>query len=58
MRDMIIITGSAALDPARRDEAIALGIAHSERSRTEPGCIAHDCYLAADDPLRMHFFER
>lgn len=55
---MIIITGLLRLDPAKRDEAIALGCEHSERSRKEPGCLSHDCYLAADDPDRMHFFER
>ncbi|WFL77030.1 putative quinol monooxygenase [Altererythrobacter arenosus] len=55
---MIIITGSVTLKPERREEAIALGLEHSQRSRTEPGCISHDCYITAGDPNRMHFFER
>lgn len=55
---MIVITGQVQLDPARREEAVALGCEHSERSRMESGCISHDCYLAADGSDRMHFFER
>ena len=55
---MIIITGTVQLDPSRREEAIALGVAHSRRSRAEPGCISHDCYIAADAPDTLHFFER
>ena len=55
---MIIITGTIDLKPDHRDEGIALGCEHSERSRAEPGCISHDCYVAADNPNRLHFFER
>ena len=55
---MIIITGHIELDSEKREKAIALGCEHSERSRSEPGCISHDCYIAADDPNRLHFFER
>ena len=55
---MIIITGSVALDPAQRAEAIRLGCEHSARSRKEDGCIAHNCYIDAEDANRMHFFEQ
>lgn len=55
---MIIITGNVQLDPARCREAARLGCEHAERSRLEPGCISHDCYLAADGTDRIHFFER
>ena len=55
---MIIITGTILLNDAGRQAAIELGLEHSKRSRSEVGCISHDCYIAADDPCRMHFFER
>jgi len=55
---MIIITGSVALDPAQRAEAIRLGCEHSARSRDEDGCITHNCYIDAEDENRMHFFEQ
>lgn len=55
---MIIITGEVLLQPGRREEAVALGCEHSARSRSEDGCLAHNCYMDAEDPLRMHFFEK
>lgn len=55
---MIIITGTVALDPAKRDEALKLGCEHSARSRTEDGCVSHNCYIDAEDENRMHFFEQ
>ncbi len=54
---MIIITGSASICPEHFDTAIELGIAHSRRSRTEPGCIAHNCHIDAESPLRIVFVE-
>jgi len=55
---MIIITGSVALDPAQREEAIRIGCEHSARSRDKDGCITHNCYIDAEDENRMHFFEQ
>ena len=54
---MIVITGSAVLKPETRDAAIALGVAHSARSRGEPGCIAHNVQVDAEDPRRLVFLE-
>ena len=54
---MIIITGSAAIRSEHFDEALRLGIEHSARSRAEPGCIAHNCHVDAEDPARIVFFE-
>jgi quinol monooxygenase YgiN len=54
---MIIITGSAILKPEGRAEAIALGAAHSARSRGEPGCIAHNVHIDVEDPRRLVFLE-
>ena len=54
---MIIITGSAIIRPEHRTEALALGVAHSARSRAEPGCIAHNCHIDAEDANRIVFVE-
>ncbi|WP_088308411.1 putative quinol monooxygenase [Novosphingobium sp. B 225] len=54
---MILITGSAQIRPEHRDEALQLGIEHSARSRGEPGCLAHNCHIDAEDPLRIVFVE-
>lgn len=54
---MILIIGSAKIRPEHRDEALRLGIEHSARSRTEPGCMAHNCHIDAEDPLRLVFVE-
>ena len=54
---MIIITGSAAIRPEHFTEALKLGVEHSARSRREPGCIAHNCHIDAEDPARIVFVE-
>lgn len=54
---MILITGSARIRPEHRDEALRLGVEHSARSRGEPGCLAHNCHVDAEDPLRIVFAE-
>ena len=54
---MIIITGSATIRPEHFAEALALGVEHSVRSRVEPGCVAHNCHVDAEDSLRIVFVE-
>jgi quinol monooxygenase YgiN len=54
---MILITGSATVRPECREEALALGIEHSARSRAEPGCLAHNCHVDAENPDRIVFVE-
>ena len=54
---MIIITGSALIRPEHFEAALKLGIEHSTRSRAEPGCIAHNCLVDAEDPARIVFVE-
>ena len=54
---MILITGSAIVRSDCREEALALGIEHSARSRAEPGCIAHNCHVDAENPDRIVFVE-
>ncbi|MHA6333583.1 putative quinol monooxygenase [Qipengyuania sp. CAU 1752] len=55
---MIIITGSVTVQAEKREDALALGCEHSARSRGEAGCLAHNCHVDAEDPLRLHFFEK
>ncbi len=54
---MIIITGSAVIRPEHFDAALRLGVEHSARSSAEPGCIAHNCLVDAENPLRIVFVE-
>ena len=35
-----------------------MGVEHSARSRAEPGCIAHNCHVDAEDPNRIVFVEQ
>jgi quinol monooxygenase YgiN len=55
---MIIITGGATMRADNMAAALALGIAHSVRSRGEPGCIAHNCHVDAENGLRIVFVEQ
>ena len=54
---MILITGHVIMTPEHREHAIALGAEHSARSRAEAGCLAHNCHVDAEDPLRLVFVE-
>jgi len=55
---VIIILGSVQVAAERRDAAIALGLEHCARSRSEPGCLAHDCHVDAADAGKLVFVER
>ncbi len=55
---MIIVTGSIVALPERFDELLGLSLAHVQRSRAEPGCIAHAAYHDAEDPNRLVFVEQ
>jgi quinol monooxygenase YgiN len=55
---VIIVTGEITARPDSLDELRALCIAHSVRSRAEAGCVSHDAYIDAANPLRIFFFER
>lgn len=54
---MIIITGGIEMKPEHRAEALRLAIEHSQRSRTEPGCLAHNCHIDCEDANRLVFVE-
>lgn len=54
---MIIVLGEVLARPEHREAATALGLEHCERSRAEPGCLSHDCYVDAKAPDRLRFVE-
>jgi quinol monooxygenase YgiN len=55
---MIIVLASVTLRPGRRDEALALSQEHVQRSRAEPGCLAHAVHADTEDAHRLVFVER
>ena len=55
---MIVVTGSATASPESFEEMRRISLAHVHRSRAEPGCLEHGVYVDAENPLRLHFFER
>jgi quinol monooxygenase YgiN len=54
---MIVITGSVVTTPATRAAIEAECVAHSQRSRAEPGCIAHNVHTDCENPDRLVFLE-
>ncbi len=55
---MIVVAGYAIARPETFEEMQRLSLEHVRRSRTEEGCIEHGVYVDAENPLRLHFFER
>ena len=55
---MIIVTGSILTRPETFEQARQIGMAHSRRSRAEPGCVSHDLHVDCEEPLRLVFVER
>jgi quinol monooxygenase YgiN len=54
---MLIVTGALRARPETFEALKAACVAHSQRSRTEPGCLSHNVHTDAEDPLRLFFFE-
>jgi len=54
---MIIVT--AAIHATEKDfgPLLAASLEHCRRSRTEPGCIAHNVHVDCEDPCRLVFLE-
>src|SRR6201985_950560 len=55
---MIIVTGHVIASPESREEMLRISLEHVHRSRLEPGCIEHGVYFDAENPLKLHFYER
>lgn len=54
---MIIITGSVMTNATNRAEIERLCIEHSQRSRAEPGCFAHNVHADCEMPGKLVFVE-
>jgi len=54
---MILITGHVILTPEHREHMITLCAEHSARSRSEAGCLAHNCHIDVENPDRLMFVE-
>src|ERR1700745_1450438 len=55
---MIVVTGSVTARKDSFDEILRLSQEHVNRSRAEPGCIAHAVHVDCENPLRLGFFVR
>ena len=55
---MILVAGHVIASEANRAEMLRIALEHVHRSRAEPGCIEHGVYVDAENPLKLHFFER
>lgn len=55
---MILVLGHVTARPEHVDEVLRLSRQHVERSRAEPGCIAHAVHRDTEYPLRLVFVEK
>ena len=54
---MIIVWGAVEAKPEHKAEVQRLGLAHTLRSRTEPGCIKHTIQVDVENDCRFVFYE-
>ena len=54
---MIIVIGSVVTTPDTHRAVLDLCLEHVARSRTEPGCIAHNVHADCEDAARLVFVE-
>jgi quinol monooxygenase YgiN len=54
---MIIVLGSATAQSGQEEAVQALSLTHVQRSRTEPGCIAHNVSVDSENSSRFVFVE-
>lgn len=55
---MVIVLGSIIVKEGRVEEALKISQQHVNRSRNEPGCIAHDVHIDSENPQRLVFVEK
>ena len=55
---MLIIGGSFAIDPEKRDQAMAAAREMMAETHKEPGCLAYTFSADLTDPSRFYVFER
>ena len=54
---MLIVTGSVTAKPETLEALREAALAHTRRSRTEPGCVGHSVHIDCENPLRLFFYE-
>ena len=54
---MLIVTGSVTARPDTFEALREAALAHTRRSRTEPGCRRHSVHVDCEDPLTLFFYE-
>ncbi len=54
---MIVVIGSFIAKEGQRDTALALSLAHVQRSRTEDGCLMFSVNIDAENANRLVFVE-
>ena len=54
---MVVVHGSVVVRDGSVDEAIGLSLEHVQRSRAEPGCLAHGVHHDCENPNRLVFVE-
>lgn len=55
---MILVLGHVSARPEHFDEVLKRSQQHVERSRAEPGCLAHAVHRDTENPLRLVFVEK
>lgn len=55
---MIIVLGNVIVKEGRLDEALEISQQHVNRSRNEPGCIAHGVHLDSENSQCLVFVEK
>ena len=55
---MILVLGHVTARPEHIDEVLRLSREHVERSRAEPGCLAHAVHRDTENPLQLVFVEK
>lgn len=54
---MIIVWGAIEAKPETKAEVERLGLEHTQRSRTEPGCLMHSIQVDVENDCRFVFYE-
>lgn len=54
---MLVVTGRITARPETFAALREAAIAHSVRSRAEPGCLRHNVHVDCEDPLTLFFYE-
>lgn len=53
---MLVLAGTAQVDPVKRDQVIAAAIETVRRTRKRAGCISLVCSADLEDATRLHIF--